>query len=174
MKLSRILSAIFLLSAFALAQSSGTIFIVRHAERASQDRDSPLSSDGQARAECLAKVLADANVKAVFTTEFQRTQQTAAPLAQQQHITATKIQANDVNAAAQKAEQAAAEGNVLVVAHSNTIAQLISGLGVHQQVNIADADYDWLFVVRTGPQPQLMKLHYCPATQPRVRPVGMK
>ena len=67
-----------LLASSAAAQS--TIFLVRHAEKKTGD-DPDLTKAGHARAESLAKMLKDADITAIYTSEVKRTQQTAAPLA---------------------------------------------------------------------------------------------
>ncbi len=61
------------------AQTS--IFIVRHAEKADATKDTDLSEAGRSRADILAKTLRDAGITAIYTSEFKRTQETAAPLA---------------------------------------------------------------------------------------------
>jgi broad specificity phosphatase PhoE len=156
------------LAAPALAQS--TIFLVRHAERAdtatgakpTMAADPELSEAGRARAESLADVLRDANITAIFATEFKRTQQTAAPLAKALGL---KVRtASSKNNAALLKELKAAKSNVLVVGHSSTIPEIINGLGVKTPVKIGDADFDNLFVVllgvRPGAQPEMIRLHY--------------
>src|ERR1700726_58877 len=65
----------------SIAAAQPTIFIVRHAEKADATKDPDLSEAGRHRAEYLAKMLKDANISAIYATEFKRTQQTAAPLA---------------------------------------------------------------------------------------------
>jgi broad specificity phosphatase PhoE len=51
-------------------------------------------------------------------------------------------------------------GNALVVGHGNTIPDLIKALGVETPVNIAETDYDNLFVVVLDEKPRLLQLHY--------------
>src|SRR5438045_946173 len=85
-----------LLLSTATAQS--TVFIVRHAEKADASKDTDLSDAGRARAEALAKLLKDANITAIYTTEFKRTQQTAAPLAKDLGLTVTTLPADDSTA----------------------------------------------------------------------------
>jgi 2,3-bisphosphoglycerate-dependent phosphoglycerate mutase len=148
-----------LLSAFlSTATAQSTIFIVRHAEKADATKDPDLSEAGRARAEALAKTLRDANVTAIYATEFKRTQQTAAPLAKVLGITVTILPAKD-NAAI-IAKLRASTGNTLVVGHGDTIPDLIKALGISDPINIAENDYDNLFAVGLDQKPHLIRLHY--------------
>src|SRR4051812_14663267 len=91
------LAAVFLLCAGTAAEATPTLFLVRHAEKASDGGNDPgLSAAGQQRAQALARMLKDAGIAAIFTTEFKRTQATAAPLAEATHVTAMIIPGNEV------------------------------------------------------------------------------
>jgi broad specificity phosphatase PhoE len=149
----------FLASALlSTATAQSTIFVVRHAEKADATKDPDLSEAGRARAEALAKTLRDANITAIYATEFKRTQQTAAPLAKALGLTVTVLPAQD--SAALIATLRALKGNALVVGHGDTIPNLIKALGVSEPINIADNDYDNLFVLVLHEKPQLIRLHY--------------
>jgi broad specificity phosphatase PhoE len=148
-----------LLSAFlSTATAQSTIFIVRHAEKADATKDPDLSEAGRARAEALAKTLRDANITAIYATEFKRTQQTAAPLAKILGITVTILPAKDN--AALIAKLRASTGNALVVGHGDTIPDSIKALGISDPINIAENDYDNLFAVVLDQKPHLIRLHY--------------
>ena len=148
-----------LLSAFlSTATAQSTIFVVRHAEKADATKDPDLSEAGRARAEALAKTLKDANITAIYATEFKRTQQTAAPLAKALGITVTILPAKDN--AALIAKLRASTGNALVVGHGDTIPGLIKALGISDPINIAENDYDNLFAVVLDQKPHLIRLHY--------------
>jgi hypothetical protein len=54
----------------------------------------------------------------------------------------------------------AATGNVLVVGHSNTVPAVIKQLGVTVPVTIGESDYDNLFIVTTGAEPRMIRLHF--------------
>ena len=140
------------------ATAQSTIFVVRHAEKADATKDPDLSEAGRGRAEALAKALRDANITAIYATEFKRTQQTAAPLAKALGITVTVLPAHD--SAALIAKLRALKGNALVVGNGDTIPNLIKALGVSEPINIAENDYDNLFVVVLEGKPQLIRLHY--------------
>src|SRR5690606_26986076 len=58
-----------------------TVWVVRHAERDAGD-DPNLDASGRARAEALARLLADVPITAAFASEYRRTSATVAPLAE--------------------------------------------------------------------------------------------
>lgn len=160
-----ILAAILLLASAAPAAAQSTVFVVRHAERADggttntmMGNDPDLSDAGRARAESLASALKDAGITAIFTTEYKRTQQTAAPLAKALGISVTTVPSRDTARLIEKVK--AASGNVLVVGHSNSVPDVVKGLGVTTPVTIGDAEYDNLFVVRLGDRPTVLRLHF--------------
>jgi broad specificity phosphatase PhoE len=153
-----------LLATPALAQS--TVFVVRHAERADQAdggavmmaTDPDLSDAGRARAESLAAMLKDAGVRTIFVTQYKRTQQTAAPLAKALGVTPESIGSRELNSLAEKVRMAG--GNVLVVGHSNTVPNLLKELGVETPIEIAETEYDNLFIVTLGEKPSMVRVRY--------------
>ena len=147
------------------AQSA--VILVRHAERADQApgaaammaADPELSDAGRARAESLARMLRDAGITAVFTTQFKRTRQTAEPLAKALGVTVQTVDARDVDTLVAKIKSST--GTVLVVGHSNSVPDTMKGLGVEADVTIAEAEYDNLFVVTRGTGPaSMVRLRY--------------
>ena len=138
--------------------SQSTVFIVRHAEKADNSKDAELSEAGHARAEALANMLKDSKISAIYTTEFKRTEQTAAPVAKALGLTVTTLPSE--NQAALVAKLRTSTANSLVVGHGNTIPDVIKALGIPEPVNIPDSDYDNLFVVLLGEKPYLIRLHY--------------
>jgi len=163
---------LLLLSSVLTGAQSKVVFLVRHAERASAAPDSLLSDAGQKRATCLASTLKDAGIQSIFTTPYQRTQQTAAPLARVLSIAPVSIASDDQNALVEKIRSAS--GNVLVVGHSDTLPGILQKLGIAQRVTIRSDEYDKLFVVIIAPDgaPAMTMLHYCEFT-PQSQPVEM-
>ena len=153
--------ALLLLSVSLLttANAGPTIFFVRHAEKATTGGDDmDLSDVGRARADSLATLLKDAEISAIYTTELKRTQQTAAPLAKAIHVEPAIIPQKDPTALLAKLR--ASTGNVLVVGHGNTIPDLVKTLGISTPINIADNDYDNLFIVLLEEKPRMLRLHF--------------
>ena len=154
----RLVLYLFLFSALLpTASAQWTIFIVRHAERADASKDSDLSEAGRVRAEALANMLKDANIRAIYATEFKRTQQTAAPLAKALGI---KITVRPAKATDFALKLRAEHGNALVVGHSNTIPDLIKALGISEPITIGENDYDNLLEVMLDEKPRLIRLHF--------------
>jgi phosphohistidine phosphatase SixA len=115
-----------------------TILLVRHGEYDPAPPPSPppppgtpkgpsLNAAGQKRAETLAQVLAAADVRRIFVSDYARTQQTADPLADKLGID-WEIQ-TDEEKVAQEIRTSAAAGSLLVVGHSNTVPEIIRKLG---------------------------------------------
>jgi phosphohistidine phosphatase SixA len=150
--------------AFAVAQPA--VFLVRHAERADTaagvtpvaGADPDLSAAGHARASSLAAMLKDAGITAIFATQYKRTQQTAAPLAASLGVTILTIPSTDTEGLLAKVK--AASGNVLIVGHSNTVPEVVKGLGIDTPPPVAETDFDNLFIVTRGEKPALLRLHY--------------
>ena len=154
--------ALFLLVFVSVSMASAAqpiVVIVRHAEKATNDGTDPdLSSAGRARADALSRILKDSGITAIFTSEFKRTQETAAPLATSIGITATVVPAKDTAALVAKLHQL--NGNALIVGHGDTIPNIIKALGINSPINIPDEDYSELLIVTLGDKLQLFRLHY--------------
>jgi broad specificity phosphatase PhoE len=133
----------------AVAHAQKLVFVARHAERADEParnlEDPPLSAAGQARAARLSAMLADAGVRAIFVTQYKRTQQTAGPLAARLKIT-PQVMPVSVDALVQELKREHPKDVVLIVAHSTTIPGIIKGLG-GSDVKLDEKDYTSLFVV---------------------------
>jgi phosphohistidine phosphatase SixA len=122
-----------------------TFFIVRHTEKASDGtKDPPLTVEGKARAIELAEILKDANVDALFASEYQRTQLTLKPISDMMNIPITVVSARDTEALIEKAIQ---KGKVVAIAgHSNTVPDIVKAL-TGQEFTITEDEHDALFVV---------------------------
>jgi broad specificity phosphatase PhoE len=142
------------------APCAETVILVRHAEKAaSPAEDPPLTAGGRQRAEALATMLAASGVTSIYVTDYLRTQQTAEPLASLLHLTPQRIDAKKIPdlAAAIRGHK---DGIVLVVGHSNTVPEIIAGLG-GPAVKIEDGEYDSLFVLTiSGKDVSLLRLRY--------------
>jgi len=149
------------LIAASAAFAQPIVVIVRHAEKANNDpKDPDLSAAGHARAEALGLMLKDAGITAIFTSEFKRTQETAAPTSAATGVAPTVVIGKDTESLVSKLHQL--NGNALVVGHGDTIPNIVKALGIDTSIQIPDSDYTELFVVTLGIKPQLLRLHYPP------------
>lgn len=164
-KSSRLRSSVLTLVlsvAASAASAQEAVYVVRHAEKADESADAPLSSAGVARARKLAAMLENAGITHVFTSERRRTAETAAPLATARHLSAQQVAAADLRGLTQKLSALGPHDRALVVGHSNTVPDLLRALHVDTPITIGDAEYDNLFIVvpRDNAAPTLLRLKY--------------
>ena len=123
-----------------------TIYLVRHAEKQTGD-DPSLTGAGLERAEILGEVLSNAGVEKIWSSDYRRTRETAAPLATRLGLDVEIYDASDLTSLA---DRLTAEGlTALVVGHSNTTPQLAELLGAAPGEPIVEAnEYDRLYVIQ--------------------------
>jgi phosphohistidine phosphatase SixA len=152
--IARTVLAILLMTGIVsvVAAEPDLVVVVRHAEKAKMPLGDPALSDaGQARAKALADALAYAGIDAIFTTQYRRTRETAALLAQHTGVEAKVVDAGRGDTAAHIAEVAhairAERGRVLVVGHSNTVAGIVAALGGPTLPDLCDTSYGHAFLL---------------------------
>ena len=151
--------AVLLLVACAVpARAQDAIYIVRHAERASDDPQSLLSEAGLARAARLSDMLRDAGITAIFVTEYERTAQTAKPTASRLGLTAIVNTADDTPGLIGKVRALGPKARVLIAGHSDTVPKILAALGYATPVTIARGEFDNLFIVMPGKAPRARPL----------------
>lgn len=144
------LPALLLAAGLLAASCSSTIYIVRHAEK--QDipgnPDPNLTLAGQTRAQQLATFLADKSISEVYSTNTNRTRQTAQPTASALSLS-VQLYGNDTLESFVNKRLKPLGKNRLVVGHSNTILDIAQLLGATPTLPpIPDSDYDNLLIVR--------------------------
>jgi broad specificity phosphatase PhoE len=148
--LSFIMMAVAVAAASARAQAPTWAIIVRHAEKAAAPADDPEpSAEGMQRAKLLMERLHYTVLDAIITTQFKRTQHTAALTATDHRVPLTFVPttvANHAQAVADEVKKHAGKV-VLVVGHSNTVPDIIAALGAPKPRAICDTEYDRLFIV---------------------------
>lgn len=140
----------------------GVVFLVRHAEKASDAKDALLSAQGHKRAACLAHMLGDAGIHAILVTRVVRTQQTAEPLAKKLGVTPTILDAYDIDSFVKKLQTLRNE-DVLVVGHADTLPKMVEKLG-GGNISMENSDYDKLFIFHddpSGKERTVTTLRYC-------------
>jgi phosphohistidine phosphatase SixA len=152
----RCLAALVLVSAIGLTpdafSTEGTtiIYLVRHAEKSTEGKDPTLTAAGLQRTVELAQLLQGAGIGAIYSTDFNRTRDTVAPLAEQLGLEITLYDWDQMEELA--ADMTRRGGHYLVVGHSDTTTDLVEMLGGEPGAPIDEADeYDRLYVVRVMP-----------------------
>lgn len=141
-----------------------TVICVRHADIAGGGANPSLSIAGQKRAALLARMLADAAVKAVYVTEFTRSVQTGTPTATAAGLPVTPYPANDTAALVASIANHL-NGSVLVVAHSNTVDNITAALGAPGVGELQQGQFDRMFIVtRATLGATLIRLRYGTST----------
>lgn len=129
------------------------VVLVRHAEKAGDDpRDPTLSAAGSERAQALARALAGYGLQAVWVSPYRRTALTAAPAAaaagvQPQVYALSSSIEEDARQLAGRIRADHQGQAVLVVGHSNTVGAIVQALGGGVQTDIADDEYDRLYLL---------------------------
>jgi phosphohistidine phosphatase SixA len=160
----RILGAAFaaLVTVALPASAQQAVIVVRHAEKADQTPDTALSAAGRARAKALADLLRGAGVTHIITSEYLRSRDTAAPLADALGLKIEQVPARDFAALAARLKALDPAAIVLVVGHSNTVPPMLAALGWPNKIDLGDGDYDNVFVLtpRPGQPASMVRLKY--------------
>ncbi len=144
-----------LLVSGAVSAESHTVFLVRHAEKATEPAsDPPLSAAGMQRADTLAHLLANAKPVAIYTSQYQRTQLTAKPLADAVGIAITVVPIDKAAATEypqQLRERICAQppdSNAVIIGHSNTIPAIAAAWTTQSVRPIADDEYNRMLIIK--------------------------
>lgn len=143
------LSLLAACSSHPAASDTATFILVRHAEKASTPpKDPPLTDTGRQRAQRLAEGLKGTRLDAVYSSPYQRTRQTATPVAQAQGLTIVDYVPDDAAAFATRLRADHPRGSVLVVGHSNTLPPLARALCGCDVADMEEAVYGIRYTIR--------------------------
>jgi broad specificity phosphatase PhoE len=152
----------------ALPGLAADIYLVRHAEKVRDgSKDPALTELGQERARNLAVMLRSAGIERIFSSDFDRTRATAAPLAITLGLTVEIYDPVSLQPFAQRLVEL--EQNSLVVGHSNTTPELAELMGGDGGEPIVEAwEYDRLYLLQTenGRVARTILLNIPPRTSP--------
>ena len=150
-RLALVVGFLFALAPLLLAQA--TVFVVRHADRGAEEPDAALTAEGKARAEVLGQLLRDANITHIYTTEFQRTAQTAAPLARLANVQPEVVKQADLDqlTALVRSQWRAAGESALVVGHRASVPKIVKALSGRDIEPLGTSEFDRLLVVTLFP-----------------------
>jgi len=109
------------------SESDATYYLVRHAEKTKAKKDPSLTEAGTKRAQDLAVRLNDAPITKIYSSDFTRTRETAAPIASAKGLEVTLYNPRDLEGLSK--HLLAETGHILIVGHSNTTPELSQLLG---------------------------------------------
>src|SRR5690606_21155065 len=125
-----------------------TFILVRHAETTGGGSNPNLSPEGQIRAEELRHILANVPLDAIFSTNFNRTIQTATPVATASGLTIQTYDPFAPDVLIDLALQTYHNGIILIVGHSNTVPAFVNTLvGAEVYDDFEETEYGNLMIV---------------------------
>ena len=129
-----------------------TVYVIRHAEKASETETDPnLSERGAQRADSLAVQLRDSGVNVIITSHLKRTIQTAEPLARARNIRPTVIPIEPtIEAHISRIVDAVKKrpgATILIVGHNNTVAPIVEKLGGDKIGDLCTDEYSNLIIL---------------------------
>jgi len=132
-----------------ITNTVSTFYFIRHAEKDRSDPeniDPELSQKGLGRAMHWAEILDDVAIDAIYTTDYERTQMTAAPTAVKKNLTVQYYDLASLDI--QQFKQDNLDKKVLVVGHSNSTPDFVNKMiGTEKYGQIDDRQNGSLFIV---------------------------
>ncbi|WJG10138.1 histidine phosphatase family protein [Aliiglaciecola sp. LCG003] len=125
------------------------LYLIRHFEKQPDQPNPALTEHGQAQAAKLAQFLTDKGVVYIYSTDYRRTQQSAAQSAKLLELQVTSYDPKNLAEFAQQILHK--QQNSLIVGHSNTTPELISLLG-GQSKPIDESQYGEVFILHVSEQ----------------------
>lgn len=126
-----------------------TIYLIRHAEKDRTDPQNPdpeLNQKGLGRAMHWAEIFDDIALDLVYSTDYERTSMTAAPVSVKKDIPVEYYDPKNIDIQDFKLKNLGKR--ILVVGHSNTIPEMVNGLiGEEEYAQMDDTDNGSLFIV---------------------------
>jgi len=122
-------------------------YVVRHANKLDKTPYAVLSPAGHTRAAVLRDKLLDKKIDMVFATPFQRTQETAQPLATALGKNLL-IYRNNAEDSISKVIKGFTDKNILLVGHSGNIPSIIEKITGKKIKPIAEEEYDNLYIIK--------------------------
>jgi len=150
MKLIQCIAAIALAGCATAAPQprEEAFYVMRHLQKAA-GTDPGLTEEGQRCADRLARELRRAGIRAIYASSTRRALQTAAPLGAE--IGSVPKEYDPRNTPDLIERVRAEPGSVLVVGHSNTVPDIVQGLGGARPADLAEDRYAELWrVARPG------------------------
>ena len=146
MKTMSTLIMIFLTTVIYAQNKATTIYLIRHAEKADATPNTSLSIAGKQRAKNWAKHFADKKITAVYSTDYNRTLQTAQPISKQAGVEVIKYSHREFDLKKIVTDNPGKE--IVVIGHSNTIPGYVNAaLGKQEYHEIDESEFGTVYEV---------------------------
>ena len=126
-----------------------TYYLIRHAEKDISnptDKNPNLSSIGVQRAESWTKILKNASFDAVYSTDYNRTKQTAKPISETNNLETINYDLNTFDFEKFKSETKGK--TIIIVGHSNTTPLFVNAfIGSQKYQQIKESNYSNLYII---------------------------
>jgi len=159
--MKKLLGILLFVSTLSCAQEATTIILVRHAEKASDGTSDPaLTEAGVARANNILSLFEQADITAIYSTNYTRTKMTVAPLAGAIKKEITIYDPKNLKEFSLDLLKDNSGGTVIISGHSNTtptLANLLLGEEKFKQFD--DSDYGNLLIITTHGDSDAKLLH---------------
>ncbi len=154
--MKKVLSALFLLLWATLTQAQEPVenavtsfYFIRHAEKNNlnpADKDPNLVTKGILRAASWSSVFNNVDFDIIYTTDYNRTRNTALPIAEKKKRSLTYYSPNDFDSVRFMKKNFGK--TVLIVGHSNTVPAMVNALiGKNQYKQIKETNYANLYII---------------------------
>ena len=131
-----------------ISDTTTTFILVRHAETAGGGSNPNLSNAGKDRAAELSRIMENVPLTAIFSTNYNRTKQTANPVADSKNLPIEKYAPARLESLADQILSEHKNEVVLVCGHSNTTPQLVNLLiGSDSFPDLPESEYGHIFIV---------------------------
>ncbi|MDI3335192.1 phosphoglycerate mutase family protein [Defluviimonas aestuarii] len=156
-----LLSAALMLGTAPAGTAQEAVFIIRHAEKATDGQDPDITEAGRERANAWARLLSDAGLDHVITSDARRTRETGKIIADSLGLPFGSLPVADVTGLLDMLEFDHMDDRVLIVGHTETIPGILERLGATDKIELGQNDYDNLFVlVASDAEPRrVIRLH---------------
>lgn len=134
-----------LVSCSSITSPEYTLYLIRHAEKTTEQNPG-LTKCGLKRANYLAEMLEDKKIANIYSTNYRRTELTAAPLASALSLNVQKYEPRDLEAFAISLKQQ--NENALVVGHSNTTPKLAAIISNQSLKKLPESEFDQIFILK--------------------------
>ena len=129
------------------SEPDATYYLVRHAEKTKAETDPALTEVGAKRAQDLAMRLKGVPLTKIYSSDYIRTRDTAAPIAGEKNLDVVIYNPRDLEGMSKNL--LTETGHILVVGHSNTTPELSKLLGGDAGAPIIEAtEYDRLYILK--------------------------